>query len=37
MKEKVKIFRDGVFSLHTRRFGTVAELIMLEKYSLRKH
>lgn len=34
MKEKVKIFRDGVFSLHTRRFGTVAELIMLEKYSL---
>lgn len=27
-------FVEGIFSLQTRRFGTVAELIMLEKYGL---
>lgn len=34
MNDKVTALRDGIFSLHTRRFGTVAELIILEKYSL---
>lgn len=32
--ELVRGFRDGVFSLHTRRFGTVAELIVCEKYNM---
>ncbi len=27
-------FVEGIFFLQTRRFGTVAELIMLEKYGL---
>lgn len=30
MEKNIKIFRDGIFSLKTRRFGTVAE-IMIKK------
>lgn len=32
--EIVKNFRDGIFALHTRRFGTVAELIIEQTYGL---
>ncbi|NMA70258.1 MAG: hypothetical protein GX958_12715 [Desulfitobacterium sp.] len=28
MEEKIKEFRDGIFALRTRRFGTVAELMI---------
>lgn len=31
-KMLVNNLRDGIFSLHTRRFGTVAELVINEKY-----
>lgn len=30
MEKEIQEFRDGIFALHTRRFGTVAEL-MIEK------
>lgn len=30
MEKRIREFRDGIFALHTRRFGTVAEL-MIEK------
>lgn len=32
--QKIEDFRDGIFSLQTRRFGTVAELVIVEKYKL---
>lgn len=28
MTENIKEFRDGIFELHTRRFGTIAELMI---------
>lgn len=31
---KIRLFRDGIFSLHTRRFGTVAELMIKKMYNL---
>ena len=34
MNEKIEKFRDGIFSLRTRRFGTVAELMIKKLYSL---
>lgn len=34
MKADIVNLRDGIFSLQTRRFGTVAELIIREKYKL---
>ncbi len=34
MKEKIKVFRDGIFALHTRRFGTIAELMIEDLYDL---
>lgn len=34
MEQIIKDFRDGIFSLQTRRFGTAAELIVRKKYNL---
>ena len=34
MDDKIKEFRDGIFSLKTRRFGKVAELMIKKLYSL---
>ncbi len=34
MDEKVSIFRDGIFALRTRRFGTVAEIMIKHLYDL---
>ena len=34
--EKIKEFRDGIFALRTRRFGTVAELMIESIYELNK-
>lgn len=34
MEEKIKEFRDGIFALRTRRFGTVAELMIEKLYKL---
>lgn len=36
MKDKIKEFRDGIFTLRTRRFGTVAELMIRALYHLDK-
>ncbi len=36
MTEEIKTFRDGIFALHTARFGTVAELMIETIYSLSK-
>lgn len=36
MKSEVKEFRDGIFALRTRRFGTVAELMIEALYSFAK-
>lgn len=33
VNEKIKEFRDGIFALRTRRFGTVAELMIESLYS----
>lgn len=34
MDTNIKKFRDGIFSLYTRRFGTVAELMIASLYNL---
>lgn len=33
MTDEIKIFRDGIFALRTRRFGTVAELMIEALYN----
>lgn len=33
MNDEIKEFRDGIFALRTRRFGTVAELMIEALYS----
>ena len=35
MNENVKNFRDGIFSLRTRRFGTVAEIMIKKIHKLK--
>ena len=35
MTSEIKEFRDGIFALRTRRFGTVAELMMEVLYNLK--
>ena len=35
MTENIKEFRDGIFELHTRRFGTIAELMIECLYGYR--
>ena len=32
----IRTFRDGIFALHTRRFGTVAEIMVKKIFSLEK-
>ena len=34
MNDTIKEFRDGIFALRTRRFGTVAELMIEGLYNL---
>ena len=34
LDNNIQSFIEGVFSLQTRRFGTLAELVILEKYNL---
>lgn len=34
MNDTIENFREGIFSLHTRRFGTVAELMIQKLYQL---
>ena len=34
MNEKIITFQEGIFSLHTRRFGTVAELMIQKLYKM---
>ena len=36
MTDEIKEFRDGIFALRTRRFGTVAELMIETLYSFNK-
>src|SRR5699024_5759440 len=36
MNDEIKEFRDGIFALRTRRFGTVAELTIEALYSFTK-
>lgn len=36
MTDKIKEFRDGIFALRTRRFGTVAELMIEALYGFSK-
>lgn len=36
MKNEIKEFRDGIFALRTRRFGTVAELMIEALYNFSK-
>lgn len=36
MENKIKEFRDGIFALRTRRFGSIAELMIEELYNLGK-
>mgnify|MGYP001015220718 FL=1 len=36
MTNEIKEFRDGIFALRTRRFGTVAELMIEALYSFSK-
>ena len=36
MNDEIKEFRDGIFALRTRRFGTVAELMIEALYSFTK-
>ena len=33
MNDEIRKFRDGIFSLHTRRFGTIAELMIEALYN----
>lgn len=35
MRDEVKEFRDGIFSLNTRRFGKIAELMIQKMFDLR--
>ena len=34
MEEKIKEFRDGIFALRTRRFGSIAEIMIKKLYNL---
>lgn len=34
MDERIKEFRDGIFALRTRRFGTVAEIMIKKLYDM---
>ncbi len=36
MTNEIKEFRDGIFALRTRRFGTVAELMIEALYNFSK-
>ena len=36
MEEKIKEFRDGIFALRTRRFGTIAEIMIESLYHFSK-
>ena len=36
MTNEIKEFRDGIFALRTRRFGTVAELMIEALYNFTK-
>lgn len=36
MKKIVEELRDGIFALNTRRFGTIAELVIASKYGFEK-
>ena len=36
MTEEIKEFRDGIFALRTRRFGTIAELMIEALYKFTK-
>lgn len=36
MTSEIREFRDGIFALRTRRFGTVAELMIEALYNLSK-
>ncbi len=35
-KEKIEQFKKGIFTLHTRRFGSVAEIMIKKLYNLEK-
>lgn len=37
MEQKIKEFRDGIFALRTRRFGSVAELMIESLYGFGKY
>ena len=39
MTNEIKEFRDGIFALRTRRFGTVAELIagLVSEYGVARY
>ena len=34
MNDEIREFRDGIFALRTRRFGTVAEIMIKKLYNL---
>ena len=36
MTNEIKEFRDGIFALRTRRFGTIAELMIEALYNFKK-
>lgn len=36
MNSEIREFRDGIFALRTRRFGTVAELMIEALYNFTK-
>ena len=36
MTDEIKEFRDGIFALRTRRFGTIAELMIEALYKFTK-
>ena len=36
MRDEIESFRDGIFALRTRRFGTVAELMIEGLFGLSK-
>jgi hypothetical protein len=35
-EERLRLFKEGIFELRTRRFGTVAEIMIKKKYNLEK-
>lgn len=35
MNEEITKFRDGIFALHTRRFGKIAELMIQKMYGMK--